>query len=150
MKKNTYEVLVGNIGMVYNGGNGKLAKKTFAEYVTQSANNYGRASGEEVAILKNNDILKTYLPPKMYTVFTYDLWGNDKDGWEVNEKYKGESYLIDILWSDKQLIKKFKEYGLIKKNIRYSSITIDDGDEDVIYVEYKGKPAFELINNKLL
>lgn len=45
-----YEVTVGNIGSVYRGDDEEEAKKTFAEYDWQAANDYGRAAGEEVCL----------------------------------------------------------------------------------------------------
>jgi hypothetical protein len=55
-----YKVIVGNIGCVYSGWNEKDALKTFSEYKKQSINNYGRASGEDVAMLFNDEIVKQF------------------------------------------------------------------------------------------
>jgi hypothetical protein len=53
---NRYEVIVGNIGTVYDGSNKKEAVRTYNIYVRQSKANYGRASGEDVYLMLNGDI----------------------------------------------------------------------------------------------
>ena len=61
MKAN-YTVIVGNIGTVYNAGNGKDATKVYNEYVRQSKQHYGKASGESVTMFKNDDeIVKEFI-----------------------------------------------------------------------------------------
>jgi len=52
--KTLYEVIVGNIGYVYEGPLMKEALETYAEYKRQSMNQYGRAAGEDVTLLKNH------------------------------------------------------------------------------------------------
>jgi len=51
-----YEVVVGNIGTVYDGNNPVEARKDYGEYVKQSKNGYGRAAGESVTIFKDGDV----------------------------------------------------------------------------------------------
>jgi hypothetical protein len=58
--KNTYQVIVGNIGTVYDGGDLKEAHKAFDEYEAQSENGYGRASGESVALFDGEEILREH------------------------------------------------------------------------------------------
>lgn len=58
---NTYEVYVGNIGNVYTGHNAREARRTFAEYVDMSRAGYGRAAGEAVSLLKNDEIVSDYI-----------------------------------------------------------------------------------------
>ena len=58
--KNYYEVIVGNIGTVYSGPNGFTANHTYSSYVKSSKSSVGRASGEDVTLIKNGDIQKEY------------------------------------------------------------------------------------------
>lgn len=51
-----YEVIVGNIGRVYEGPSKTRAKETFYEYVKLSKHDYGRAAGESVIMLKDGFI----------------------------------------------------------------------------------------------
>lgn len=55
-----YEVVVGNIGTVHHGNDRRTAERVFAEYVSQSKEGYGRASGEPVTLLGDGEILKEY------------------------------------------------------------------------------------------
>lgn len=52
-----WEVTVGNIGCVYRGTNEHEAREHFASYSRDSRENYGRASGEPVALLENGAIV---------------------------------------------------------------------------------------------
>ena len=45
-----YEVVVGNVGMVYSGSSKKEADKKFDVYVLQSIRKLGRVSGENVTM----------------------------------------------------------------------------------------------------
>lgn len=60
MIKHNYEVIVGNIGTVYQGNNGFEATKEYNQYVRLSKDNYGRAAGEDVTIIRDNDVYKEY------------------------------------------------------------------------------------------
>lgn len=81
---------------------------------------------------------------KKYQLREYDVWGNEKEGFNVNDVYStDEIYEIDLDWNDKLLIQELKKQGLIKKGIRSKSIETS-GDGDTIYFDYKGKPEFEL------
>ena len=55
MKK--YQVVVRNIGHVYDGNSGKQARAAYSEYVAQSKTGYGRAAGECVTLLYKNEII---------------------------------------------------------------------------------------------
>lgn len=60
MNKNNYQVIVGNIGTVYEGANGFTAIREYNQYIALSKSNYGRASGENVTLFKNDDIYKEF------------------------------------------------------------------------------------------
>lgn len=51
-----YQVIVGNIGTVYDGDSYMDAKQAYSEYRKQSRANYGRASGESVTMFENDEI----------------------------------------------------------------------------------------------
>jgi uncharacterized Zn ribbon protein len=81
---------------------------------------------------------------KTYRLYTYDVWGNEKDGYEVNDVFKSsELYSFDEKLSYENLIKELKKQGLIKKGLHVKSIEIG-GDDLTITFDYKGKPEFEL------
>ena len=54
------EVIVGNIGCVYRGFDEDKAAQVYAEYVEQSKSGYGRAAGETVTLLIEDDIIKEH------------------------------------------------------------------------------------------
>ena len=56
-----YEVIAGNIGMVYSGTSRTAALQAFKAYANDSANDYGRVAGESVTLLANDDILREYI-----------------------------------------------------------------------------------------
>ena len=55
-----YEVIVGNIGKVYEGTQYKSALRTYGTYVRASKKGHGRAAGEGVTLWKDGDIVKEY------------------------------------------------------------------------------------------
>lgn len=61
MLNTRYEVIVGNIGSVYSGGNFMIASAKFAEYVKQSKSNVGRAGGENVTLLDRGEIKREFV-----------------------------------------------------------------------------------------
>jgi hypothetical protein len=56
-----YEVICGNIGSVYGGNSRSEADKVFSEYVFASESTFGRASGEDVTIMQNGEIIKEHI-----------------------------------------------------------------------------------------
>jgi hypothetical protein len=52
-----YQVIVGNIGTVYDGNDYFEACKVYGEYKQQSKGVSGRASGEDVTLMKDDELL---------------------------------------------------------------------------------------------
>ena len=50
-----WEVIVGNVGTVYDNKNGFKARQTYYEYVRQSKAAHGRASGEPVCLTRDGE-----------------------------------------------------------------------------------------------
>lgn len=62
---NRYQVVVGNIGTVYDGPDESKAREKFSIYKKDSQDGYGRAAGEPVCIIANyahgnSDIIADY------------------------------------------------------------------------------------------
>lgn len=55
-----YEVVVGNIGRVYSGGNGFTAYQTFQTYAGKSKRGEGRCAGELVVLFQDGKIKREY------------------------------------------------------------------------------------------
>ena len=55
-----YQVVVGNIGTIYDGNNYVTAMSNYSKYVDASKNNYGRAAGENVILMRDNEPMVEY------------------------------------------------------------------------------------------
>lgn len=58
----TFEVIVGNIGMVYSGPDKPIAQETYNKYVSLSQNNEGRGGMENVTIFQDGDPILEFVP----------------------------------------------------------------------------------------
>jgi hypothetical protein len=56
-----YAVIVGNIGTVLITGVEQDARTTYSTYVEQSKTEVGRAGGEDVTLIKDDDILQEFV-----------------------------------------------------------------------------------------
>lgn len=59
--KNQYQVVVGNVGVVYEGTNGFTANVEYNQYVAISKTGKGKAGGETVTMIKNQEIHKEFI-----------------------------------------------------------------------------------------
>ncbi len=55
-----YEVVVGNIGTVYEGQNKDSARRAYGTYVRASQSGSGRGSGEDVTMFEDGEICREY------------------------------------------------------------------------------------------
>lgn len=80
----TYEVIVGNVGRVHTGSNYNLAAAQFADYVAISKVGRGRAGGEDVTLMRDGDVVRS---------FDYDLWvlhkGSSQASADMGYGFKG-------------------------------------------------------------
>lgn len=56
-----YQIIVGNIGIVYDGDDEKEAQRTYLEYVSQSVQMYGHAGGEDVTMMEDDEPLNEHI-----------------------------------------------------------------------------------------
>jgi len=78
-----------------------------------------------------------------YQICTYDVWGNARDGWDVNDVRPGPVAAIDDARSDAQVIRALRAAGIIGR--RQTRSFAVDGDETVYVSEYRtGRPVCEL------
>ena len=59
-KRSHYQVIVGNVGTVYDGTSNSDAIMTWIAYCDMSREGRGRAAGETVTILKDGEIANEY------------------------------------------------------------------------------------------
>ena len=80
----------------------------------------------------------------MLTVKNYDVWGNFKDGFEVNNVYSfGEYSDYPDFTEDISIIRFAKSIGLCNKYLKNHRFEID-GDDQTMYIDYAGYPIGEL------
>ena len=60
MAKFLYEVIVQNVGKVWEGTSGFDAFREYSAWVGKSKRGEGRAAGEGVVLFKNNEIMKEH------------------------------------------------------------------------------------------
>jgi hypothetical protein len=80
-----------------------------------------------------------------YEIFTYDLWGNGEDGWEVNDVYRYDKFVIEKNVSDATLIEALRDVLLgIFVDIPWYDIMIEGENEYTLYFSHEGTPLCEL------
>lgn len=81
---------------------------------------------------------------KKYRLVKYDVWGNDEDGYEVNDIYQTDTILrFKGFPTDGQIIKALQKYAY--NNMRSSDVDFPGmGDETIIYIDFDGRPLCEL------
>lgn len=82
-----------------------------------------------------------------YELIEYDVWGNRRDGFEINEKYRTGVYVnIPDEAGNVQIIRILKNAGIIKKSVRHSSVEIEGEEGYNLYFTHgpTGQPVFEL------
>ena len=88
--------------------------------------------------------MKTYI----YNLYTYDVWGNARDGFEVNDRFldtRGIEIPEKIVRSpNKALIQELKRQGFIKKRLHASSLEIEgEGDFTLYFNDVRQKVGFK-------
>jgi hypothetical protein len=77
--------------------------------------------------------------------YSYDVWGNAKDGYEVNNVFS-TSDVIEIpesIQGDAELFRHLKKIGFINEPYLRVNKFETDHNEDTIYFSYDGKPEGE-------
>ena len=63
-----------------------------------------------------------------YRIIVLDVWGNEEEGWEVNQWFYTNTY-IDIRkdWDNEDLLKELKGACLLRECVTVEMIAIEDG-----------------------
>ena len=59
----------------------------------------------------------------------FDVWGNKKEGWEVNNLCHDEYYTRSPLENKDQVLRFLKKINFLKKSVRKNSIDWEDYDQ---------------------
>lgn len=78
-----------------------------------------------------------------WRIWSLDVWGNARDGYEVNDRSQSGGMLTVADPSDHDLIKGLKERDKLNKRTHYKSYTTN-GDDMAVSVDYKGMPCYQL------
>lgn len=81
-----------------------------------------------------------------YNLINYfDVWGNQKDGYEVNNLCNEGTIELEDYTSDKEIVEKLKEFGFFADHVRTNMINIwNDYEMIEIYERKTGKPICRL------
>lgn len=79
----------------------------------------------------------------------FDVWGNSKDGYEVNNQCTEAADIIMINYpTDRDLLKLLKSIGFFKKHVRLNMLDIRDDFEFIEISERRtGKPILAFVKN---
>ena len=97
-----------------------------------NTNGYNAHLGRKVLWRDLSPVLRSHVlkrllgDVRLYEVINYDVWGNKRDGFEVNDAhYTGLDVFIHEYDRDKDIIRALKEAGFLNKACRYSSFEVD-------------------------
>ena len=80
-----------------------------------------------------------------YEYISYDVWGNESDGYEVNQAFTTGQYVeLDTDLTDAEILVSLIRQDFIPDTICFDAVNIDGEQEYSLYFEYGGKPEFEL------
>lgn len=85
---------------------------------------------------------------RTYDVHGLDVWGNEEEGFQVNDVYpsRGTVEISDDA-NDQEVVRALKSEGFIDRNIRFKSAEVDwteRGYEIYINEARSGRPVYEL------
>jgi hypothetical protein len=83
---------------------------------------------------------------KIWKLYSLDVWGNAKEGYEVNDRYHLDNLELSDNATEKELVKILKSMDYLKKTVKMKQLKIDwDEDYTTIDSAKTGKPLFQLI-----
>ena len=100
-----------------------------------------------------------------YELWFYDVWGNEQDGFEVNDRRcanrdfvipsmpktfnrRTSRQFTDFVPSDEEILTALVNAGELKESALTADITIDGDGENMYLTEDNGFPLCELLLNK--
>lgn len=72
-----------------------------------------------------------------YKIISYDVWGNPKDGFEVNDNYD-TGITLELLEnsSDYTVISELKKAGFLKKTAKNTKFEVDGDFSHSLYIDH--------------
>jgi hypothetical protein len=80
-----------------------------------------------------------------WRVLSLDVWGNARDGYEVNAAYTTtRTVKLPPSATDDEVIACLKMDGEITKPVRRRFVEVQDFGDDMIGIDYRGRPEIQL------
>lgn len=81
-----------------------------------------------------------------WKIYTYDVWCDDGDGFEVNDRYDRGSLELPEDASDEAIVQAVKDFGVFASGALVEEFELD-GDDSVVYINdiVNGYPLCELL-----
>lgn len=80
-----------------------------------------------------------------FRVYTYDIWGNEEGGFEVNDIFMTSEYVtLSDNMTDAEILHALEEEGIIISGIDHEKVEIDGEFDYALYFSYDDRPEFEL------
>jgi hypothetical protein len=89
---------------------------------------------------------KVKIRGKLYDVHDLDVWGNEEEGFEINDVYPSRGKIeIPTDAKDADIVRMLKDEGFLKDTVKFSDVEIE-GDEYELYIRDSktSEPVFEL------
>ena len=86
-----------------------------------------------------------------YKVYTYDVWGNSEDGYDVNDRFSSSfSVLVSPDDTEKDILDKLEDIGFLGKEGRtFATLDANCFDDHLYFVSsWDSKPLFELVKQE--
>lgn len=80
-----------------------------------------------------------------YTVWSLDVWGNQEDGFEVNDRRRAGSLIMAKDSSDGSIVRRLVAEGFLRRGTSLSDVEISGDDEFILVDDYRtGEPVLQL------
>jgi len=91
-------------------------------------------------------IVGRYVKPEIWEVKSLDVWGNQEDGYEVNNEHNAGKIEIPAMLDNAGLVKLLKKEGFLKETVTVKQVEIESPGEGFIEIREKktGEPIYFL------
>jgi len=78
-------------------------------------------------------------------IYDLDVWGNEEDGYEVNDVYKGDIFEVPANYNENDIYDLLKSQGFLKNYVQQDDIEIDmNEDFTEIFDALSGEPLWQI------
>lgn len=82
---------------------------------------------------------------RFYDLYTYEVGGNARDGFEINDVFLLEKNIVIIdNFNDRDIIRLLKRMDFINKYCHFTSFQIEGDRDYTLYFTYRDRPICEL------